>query len=487
VQAAYYREVALPIDKPAPTTKKHIAVFNNSEINNGSDADSDEEAGDGKNKNNNSARRAKRNTLKDLAKNENQTRRPEDVVPNAAPGKQGNTTGGQPQANEKKGNETSKNLSQDRPFVKIHTNHSGEKTVIEVEIATPRVILSVFLLLYVPLILLWVAYANDGLREIHYYILLPATFCATGVGFDLVNQSLAILMQAPMAISSVQGLAMFLILVLWTCIQQCRVQVLSKFSGDSWKAIAVWIIAGLGFAGYQMINHILFNHSSLSERLVFGSICPALGTLAERMVLPARMHGKSSLNSKMAQCLMTLGAVVFSIQYNSFSLVGMKAASVFVVSFVPLRLLQRYLITDCEEVPAYFLGAIDALCLMLPAGWLSTRRTRPLQTLWVGWLSESSVVLMIVLSVFTFVACHVTTLMLLRANSVTAVLVFQNLQNFVTVGLGIFCFGDHVLASPLALIGLLICLASGSWYALEIDGSNDRSSSKSSLRGQRQS
>lgn len=72
VQAAYYREVALPIDKPAPTTKKHIAVFNNSEINNGSDADSDEEAGDGKNKNNNSARRAKRNTLKDLAKNENQ-------------------------------------------------------------------------------------------------------------------------------------------------------------------------------------------------------------------------------------------------------------------------------------------------------------------------------------------------------------------------------------------------------------------------------
>eukprot|EP00439_Symbiodinium_sp_Y106_P083040 s8_g22.t2 len=385
--------------------------------------------------------------------------------------------------------------SENSPFAKVRTKmvpvqpHNTFATAVDVEIATPEIIVSVYLLLYVPLAMAWAYFAHYGYQEKHYLILVPFTLCAFTVGSDLVNQSLSTLTAAPMALTTIQAGFCFVITALWTL----GCQVYASFAGRVSQAqdqsskvpselslyplscgslsypLLRWTPAALWFVAYQLINHEVSLYCSLSERTIFLNLCPLFALFIEPLVLPSNISRgfNVTFSSKMALITMAFGALLFSLQYPEFSANGARAAGLLVAVVLPYRLLQRMLLAECKEAPATLLCAFDGLLLTLPAGVLTTVNERFFLEAWNVWLHNPSIMLMLALSVFAFVGNHLAVLYLLKATSATSTLVFSNLSNFIVVFEGIVFFSDPVLQAPLVMAGIIFSLFGGVWYAVE--------------------
>eukprot|EP00435_Cladocopium_sp_Y103_P074324 s78_g48.t1 len=383
------------------------------------------------------------------------------------------------------------------PFAKVRTRivpvqpHNTFATAVDVEIATPEIIVSVYLLLFVPLAMAWAYF------EKHYLIMVPFTLCAFTVGLDLVNQSLSTLTAAPMAMTAIQAGFMSAATMLWTV--GCHVYMLiarlrgheappplvKSRSGErspsrvpseltlyplscttQTKLLFGWTPAALWFVAYQLINHEVSMYCSLSERAlvekrsigmkaefqnwllgllgtVFLNLCPLFALFIEPLVLPSRVENvlNQTFSSKMALITMAFGAVLFSLQYPDFTANGLRSAGLLVALVLPYRLLQRMLLA--EPWRRFFLEA------------------------WNVWLHNPSIMLMFGLSIFAFIGNHLSVLYLLKATSATSTLVFGNLSNFVVVFEGIVFFSDPVFEAPLVFTGIALSLLGGVWYAIE--------------------
>jgi hypothetical protein len=168
----------------------------------------------------------------------------------------------------------------------------------------------------------------------------------------------------------------------------------------------------------------------------------------------------------MALTTMVMGAFLFSIQYPDFTREGVVAAGSMIFVLVPYRLLQRSFLGECLSVPVSILGAFDGFFLLIPALIISVVDQQDHWEEWNTWMRNPSVVLMLALSILSFTANHICGLLMLRLGSATYFLIFQNIACFMVVGLGITVFGDNV-SSPLVVVGILICLFGGLWYAIE--------------------
>mmetsp|Transcript_46805 Transcript_46805/g.100065 ORF Transcript_46805/g.100065 Transcript_46805/m.100065 type:complete len:485 (+) Transcript_46805:151-1605(+) len=354
--------------------------------------------------------------------------------------------------------------NKNEPFVHVDVfNVSQNNTVFRVEIATPNIIISVYLLMFVPIIMAWVTMHHFGTHDEHYLIILPITLCSMMVGQDLVNQSLSALMESPMAITFIQALSCAVMTGSWTVTAEMQKPTLSKAS--LWPLFK-WTSVALLFSCYQLVNHLVSYTCSLSERTVFLNLGPVVSLAFESVVMPTRMQSpKVSFMGKLALSCMVMGAVLFSLQYpftptGAFSAVGLVAV------VIPYRLLQRWLLVDCLNLPIYLLAAFDGLVLCAPSGIITYLNQMWFWRSWETWWTTPSIALMLVLSFATFTGNHVSALLLMRASSATNVLVFSNLSNFIVVLQGILFFGDQV-SNPLIVAGILICLVSGVWYSIE--------------------
>eukprot|EP00933_Yihiella_yeosuensis_P043935 TRINITY_DN3897_c0_g1_i1.p1 TRINITY_DN3897_c0_g1~~TRINITY_DN3897_c0_g1_i1.p1 ORF type:complete len:582 (-),score=69.02 TRINITY_DN3897_c0_g1_i1:286-2031(-) len=378
------------------------------------------------------------------------------------------------------------------PFakVRIKANAARNSTTFEVEIASFAVIISVYLLMYVPLAMAWAYYFHLGEQIGHYKVLLLLTVCAMVIGQDLVNQSLSVLMQAPMAITSVQSIFMFVAAGVWTLASQYQLskqnvpqdlqfraeggEPTTTLSLENFlKVILRWTPAGILFAIYQVTNHYVSYYCSLSERTVFLNLCPLVSLFLESSLMPQKMENlpKMTFSSKMALVSMAFGALLFSLQYPDFTLGGLAWSMILVATVVPYRLLQKWLLKECREAPAALLCSLDGLILALPAialsVWDHSASYVGLVGSWKLWLHSPSILLMLLLSLFTFLGNHMATLLLLRVASATSTLVYFNIASFVCVFNGIFFFGDHVVQAPLVFIGIMTSLLAGVWYTLD--------------------
>jgi len=350
-------------------------------------------------------------------------------------------------------------------FVKIIARIDGEKTsTLDVEIATPFTIMCVFLVMYTPILLGWILYFHFGRQEKHYQLLLPLTLCTTLIGDNFVNKSLAVLMGAPMVITACQALSMGCFASLWTAVELNRTPL-------CWATVrgplGTWSIVAVMFTLYQLMNHFVALYCSLAERTVFTNLCPVISLLFEVSMMPSNLKIEASFNMKCALFFLVAGAITFSLGYPDFTSLGVFFASMMVVAVVPYRLAQRYALNEARYLPVMLLVAYDGFFLATPSSSIAAVEQTHFMTTYDGWMSDSSVPIMMVLSMMTFTGNHICALLMLSMNSATALQVYQNLSNFVVVGLGIVVYGDNVLSSPLVLIGLITCLMSGLWYAVE--------------------
>jgi len=372
------------------------------------------------------------------------------------------------------------------PFAKVRKKtwlpKDSRDLGVDIEIASPQVIVSVYLLLFVPLSMAWAAYFHYGAQEQHYRVLVPITMCSFVIGLDLVNQSLSALMRDPLAITAIQAGFMFIVTGLWALFAQLR----ALFTQPSEKAAAgaledslrcyhvlclllKWLPAALGFVIYQLVNHEVSFVCSLSERTVFLNLCPLFALFLEPLVMPARVENiiNQSFPSKMALTTMAFGAVLYSLQDADFTTYGLIASCLLVVTIIPYRLLQRLLLVDCKDVPVTCLCSFDGLLLLIPSGIIAWKSDDAFLHSMHVWINNPSIVLMLGLSVFAFIGNHLGMLYVLKMNSATSGIVLNNMASFVVVFEGIVFFGDAVMGSTLSVLGIALSLFGGMWYAFD--------------------
>lgn len=378
-----------------------------------------------------------------------------------------------------KGNEAFANKQQVSKNVTRVLNISGtpagpanitvKETIIEdvVMVATPYEITTVFICMFAPLCVAWAIFVHLGSQEKHCLVMLPITLGACNIGFDLVNQSLGLVLGIPASVTAIQALAMGILMLIWTVSMEAAA--CKEVPRSHWLT---WMLIAFVYGLYQISNHFAYEKCSLSERTVFMNLCPAAAMCLEVLVLPASLQKTKTFRIKLALCCMIVGAVLFSIQNPTFTLDGMASGTVLVVTLVPARLMQKAFLggEGVTWVPISALACIDGLVVFCTSAVVAMSEVEVFLMRFHEWESEaeSSLVLMLILSIGCFIAGHIAGLLLLRRGSTpTTVLVYANITNFFDVALGIVWFGDMSSPKPGAIIGLAVSLACGLWYSVE--------------------
>jgi len=359
------------------------------------------------------------------------------------------------------------NSTEKLPFADIKTTHvRGNTTIVEVKITTPNVIISTYLLMFVPLAMAWVMVLHYGLQETYFLLMLPLTLCVLIVGMDLVNQTLSILMDSPCAITLLQGLSMFVLTGIWTCFSEARQPSLSR---DMCRPLASWSVVSATYAAYQLVTHSVSYYCSLSERTVFANLCPVTTLMIERMLMPPHARPETSFPARMALSAMVFGAMLFGIQYPRFTPRGVWSGGLLMVCTAFVRIVQRRFIVEYApaKMPIASLAFWDSMAIVIPTLPITVAFQDALWSTCAEWLRRPTIVLLLVLSWANFAGCHLVSLKLLSVASATSFNVYDSISSFVKVLLGIVLFSDHV-GNPVVLAGLLISLGGGLWYASEV-------------------
>mmetsp|Transcript_24715 Transcript_24715/g.43221 ORF Transcript_24715/g.43221 Transcript_24715/m.43221 type:complete len:550 (-) Transcript_24715:49-1698(-) len=366
-----------------------------------------------------------------------------------------------------------------KPFVNVNTTKKtynvstdlGRQTrqvtveTTEVTIATPKDIIKVHLLFFIPLSILWSIYFYTGRKERVYMVILPISLCIMMVTQDLVNQSLAIVTKAPLGITACQASFMVLVTGVWSASVDSQVIKAS----DPWVYFR-WCFVAVLFTIYQLVNHLVSFKCSLSERTVFNNLCPVVTIIFETFLMPASLKPKMNTSIMLSLASLVTGALLFSFASPEFTGPGILVALLMVVATVPYRLLQRGFLSDSKPRSIVFLAFIDGLFVFTVSFVTAFLKHKDFLTDLLFWFKHPSIFVMLVLSALTFAGTHLCGLALLRVSSATAYVVFQSLASFIEVALGILFFGDTVFGTPMACIGLGLSLASGLWYSSEVSG-----------------
>jgi len=371
------------------------------------------------------------------------------------------------------------NSTEKLPFADVKTTHVGDNTtIVEVDIAAPSIIASTYLLMFVPLVMAWVTVVHYGQQETYYLLMLPLTHCVLTVGIDLVNQTLSAMMESPFTITLVQALSMFVLTGLWTCFTEARQP---NLLSAMWWPLASWSAVSATYAAYQLVNHSASYYCSLSERTVFANLCPVATLAFECVLMPPHGRPQTPFLAKMALSVMIFGAVLFGMQYPDFAPRGVLSGGILMVCAALVRIVQRRFILEhlSAKVPIALLACWDGMAIMVPSVPITVVNQDTFWSTCAEWFRHPAIVLLLALSWVNFTGCHLVSLKLLSVASATSFNVYESISSFVKVLLGIVLFSDQV-GNPVVLTGLLISLAGGLWYAMEIQRRRQEAATASS-------
>jgi len=309
--------------------------------------------------------------------------------------------------------------------------------------------------------LAWLALARNDCGDRWYPALLAITVVTCHSCFDMANQSFSAIVHAPNAITALHALLLVVLSCIFALFCDWRRSMNSA-------GLMRWTLVAVTFTVFQLVNHLVSYTCSLSERIVFMNLCPLVSLGAESFLMPPDKRPRLTVSSTVALALMVVGAVVFASEKRNLTATGLLCASLLVVTAVPYRLSQRFLLSStCATMPVGLLAAMDGAALFIPSAAVSSismeRGVFELQR----WLSVGSVVMLIALSSVTFAASHIIGLLLLKVNTATSYLVFLCIANsFIVVG-SLVLFHE-ALGSVWVAMGMVVSLGSGLWYACEV-------------------
>jgi len=309
----------------------------------------------------------------------------------------------------------------------------------------------------------WLGAFQSGTVAKHLGMLLPLTLCVMIIQTDLINQSLSVWMQSPMGITAFQAATMSIIGGLITPFMHFKSPI---FSWQTLSSLATYSPAAVAYVVFQLVNHQVSYACSLSERVVFMNLCPAMFLLLESLVMPAHLQQKVSMAKVLSLGAMVLGAGMFALQYPSFTWGGISAAMVLISVVIPYRLVQRFALSGSKDLPVPFLCVFDGALLAAPSATIMEVHYDTFWATWSAWFQTPYITVALLMSIVCFSALHFSSLYVLRETSATSFQVYYNMANFVLVLLGVVLYNDRILDGPLVLGGILVSLAGGISYAI---------------------
>ncbi|CAE7449117.1 unnamed protein product, partial [Symbiodinium pilosum] len=343
-----------------------------------------------------------------------------------------------------------------------------------VRIAQPRQVITLYLFIFVPLSMAWIYYyyrgSESASRQQLFLLLLQISVAALNLGTTLVNQSLCVLMKAPMMITAMQSASMLVFAIAATVVH-FSIHHTRPILANLRRDLMLWLPAAIAFGVFQLADHFEANFCSLSERTVFGNLAPVCGLFLELSLSSfMQRHDRSekaaaSFASKMALALKVFGATVFALQYPDFNAKGMEVSTYYVISMVIYRLVQRCILGHIDS-PLTLLTAVDAVACFVIAAILSRNEVADMSKSLHIWWNNGSVTTMLFLSFITFSVGHWATLHLVNADTATATMVITNISSGFSVFQGILFFDDHDFQRPMAFVGIMIVILAGIWWTV---------------------
>lgn len=325
----------------------------------------------------------------------------------------------------------------------------------------------VYVAFFGPLAGVWLGLHRLGALADYYSVMLPITLVVLLIGFDTANQSLSALTHAPMSITAVHALSLWLLSAVWSYAYERR-----QLASVDRRQLKYWVIVMLFFTGYQMMNHLVSYRCSLSERIIYLNLCPVVSLIVELSMMPISNRPKVSAASRFALFLMAVGAALFTIEKADFTKEGLLVATSFILVLVPYRLSQRWAMTCCvQDFPLGILASLDGFALFTPSAIVAAAPTSsgvPLGVVMHRLFSNPAALFLLCLTAATFIGIHVCGFLMMRVGTATSYMVFSNMANFILAAISIVLFKENVAESPVCVGGLLLSLVCGVWYSMEV-------------------
>jgi len=281
----------------------------------------------------------------------------------------------------------------------------------------------------------------------------------------MVNESLAALTDAPMAVVCIQAAFLCLFAGLWSLVSEINSPSMCR---HLLLPMAMWAAVACMSALHEMLSHLMLYQSSLCERTILMNCCPVLSHLIEEASEPAgKGREKQLLQARVGFAALVLGAVIFSIQMPELTFEGVTWACIFAAEVVPFRLFERWMLVKWPSLPIGVLACYNAAFLLVSSAGVAASEHAHFWEAWPHWASHDSILCMITLSVLTFCVHQVCELSFLRESTATNSLVCSSLGSVVSVALVVVFFGEKTWSSPCAVVGVFISITGGLWYAAD--------------------
>jgi len=332
------------------------------------------------------------------------------------------------------------------------------------KIATPREITIIFMVLLMPIALAWSVYFIQGKPSSLYFVLLPMTVVAGTFCFDTGNQSLSAILPNPMQITALHAAVLFVATGCWSLFADRR-----RLAEVASMRLVMRFLStvALLFVIYQICNHYVSKYCSLSERIVFQNLTPAISLSLELFMMPTELQPFVNWRCTLALLCVAAGSVIYCWQSSDLTLVGLMFASSLVLLMVPYRMTQRYIVGgEMKAMPIVFLASIDGLALLMPASVLAVTIPSNAEGA-VADFSVASTVLLAALTCLAFTLQHCTGLLMMHAGSATAYLVWYNVSNLFILIASYFLYDDNIAETGLMAAGIFMSVTGCLWYSIE--------------------
>eukprot|EP00930_Biecheleria_cincta_P029337 TRINITY_DN20413_c0_g1_i1.p1 TRINITY_DN20413_c0_g1~~TRINITY_DN20413_c0_g1_i1.p1 ORF type:complete len:511 (-),score=64.32 TRINITY_DN20413_c0_g1_i1:71-1603(-) len=332
------------------------------------------------------------------------------------------------------------------------------------KIASPREIAIIFIALFMPIALAWVVYFIRGKPSSLYFVLLPITVVACTFAFDTSNQSLSAIVPSPMKITALHAAALLVLTGCWSLLADRRqlaevasMRIVIRFA----STVAVM------YTVYQICNHYVSKYCTLSERIVFQNLTPAISLSLELFMMPTELQPFVNRRCRLALLCVAVGSALYCWQSSDLTLVGLMWASLLVLLMVPYRMTQRYIVAgEMKAVPVGFLACLDALVLLMPASVLGVTASNEAEGT-VADFSFASTVVLAALTCLAYTLQHCSGLLMMHAGSATTFLVWYNVSNFAIIIASYFLYDDNIAETGLMAAGLFMSVTGCVWYSIE--------------------
>mmetsp|Transcript_112073 Transcript_112073/g.282118 ORF Transcript_112073/g.282118 Transcript_112073/m.282118 type:complete len:529 (+) Transcript_112073:122-1708(+) len=340
----------------------------------------------------------------------------------------------------------------------------GDEDVVDLgSVSNVQQTLILYALLFFPIIAAKVSLGFGGQVDKGYRISLTCMYCAFSVTYNVANQTLAFWMGAPNAIAAIQSFLTFILLGTWAA--WTRGESL-RFDKQFCYMLVTWLPASAAYAAYQLSSHLVSYACSLSERVVFMNLTPAITLLIEIVIMPLHLRTKASYKVCISLGAMVVGAVLYSLQYTNFTAAGFLSACMMICTAIPYRILQRLLLIACPDLPVPLLTSVDGLVLFAPSLIIAEAQDPNLWQSVATWLTSPRIVTMLLLSFVSFAGVHIVGLAFLKDAPATSFQVLYNMANFLLVLISALLFQDRLFDLPLVVIGISVSLSGSLAYSL---------------------